>query len=174
MSIFTVSTPHDSTVLMSAERLRILSLATRDLCFSSESANCVSTLESVCGKYGSLSTKCHTGSVDDDREIEHVSFTFDTIKLDSLIVCGLLALPHDLVPNQTQDDVCCACIAGVSSLSTSNSAAWSMCGLPASPRDPVHESGARYNIACASLMPQSDAWLLMFNTIEVHRLHDCP
>ena len=48
-----------------------------------------------------------------DPELEHVSFIFDTIELGSLIVCGLLALPHDLAPNQTQDDVSCACIAWV-------------------------------------------------------------
>ena len=29
--------------------------------------------------------------------IEPVSFTFDTIKLGSMIVCGLPASPHDLV-----------------------------------------------------------------------------
>ena len=34
---------------------------------------------------------------DVDQELEHVSFTFDTIELGSLIVCGLPALPHDLV-----------------------------------------------------------------------------
>ena len=32
-------------------------------------------------------------------ELEHVNFIFDTIDFGSLIVCGLLALPHDLVPN---------------------------------------------------------------------------
>ena len=32
-----------------------------------------------------------------DQELKHVSFAFDTIGLGSLIVCGLLALPHDLV-----------------------------------------------------------------------------
>ena len=78
------------------------------LCFSGESADCVSTLESVCGKYGSL------------KEIK-VSFTFDTIELGSLIVCGLLALPHDLVPNQTQVDVCCVCIVGAASARDSRS-----------------------------------------------------
>ena len=46
-----------------------------------------------------------------NQELEHVTFTFDTIELGLLIVCGLPALPHDLVPNQTQDDVRCACIA---------------------------------------------------------------
>ena len=87
------------------------------LCFSGESADCVSTLESVCGKYGSLSTELPDVQPaaklrdDVDQELEHVSFTFDTIKLNSLIVCGLSALPHDLVPNQTQYDVCCVCIA---------------------------------------------------------------
>ena len=30
---------------------------------------------------------------------EHVNFTFDTIELGSLIVCGLSALPHDLLHN---------------------------------------------------------------------------
>ena len=90
--------------------------ATHGLCFSSESADCVSTLESVRGKYGSLSTELPDVQPaaklrdDVDQELEHVSFTFDTIKLCSLIVCGLLALPHDLVPNQTQVDVCCVCI----------------------------------------------------------------
>ena len=34
---------------------------------------------------------------DVDQKLEHVSFTFDTIELGSLIVCGLPALPHDLV-----------------------------------------------------------------------------
>ena len=29
-------------------------------------------------------------------ELKHVSFAFDTIILSSLIVCGLLASPHDL------------------------------------------------------------------------------
>ena len=28
--------------------------------------------------------------------VEPVSFTFDTIDLDSMIVCGLTALPHEL------------------------------------------------------------------------------
>ena len=32
-----------------------------------------------------------------DPELEHVSFTFDTINLDSMIVCGRPASPHDLV-----------------------------------------------------------------------------
>ena len=32
-----------------------------------------------------------------DQELEHVSFTFDTIELGRLIVCGLPALPHDIV-----------------------------------------------------------------------------
>ena len=35
--------------------------------------------------------------------VELVSFFFDTIVLGSVIVCELPALPHDLVPNQTQD-----------------------------------------------------------------------
>ena len=41
--------------------------------------------------------------VDVDQELQHVSFTLDTIEPDSVIVCGLPALPHDFVPNQTQD-----------------------------------------------------------------------
>ena len=49
---------------------------------------------------------------DVDQELQHVSFSFDTIELGSLIVCGLLALPHDLTPNQTQDGVYYACLAG--------------------------------------------------------------
>ena len=59
----------------------------------------------------------------------------------------------------------------VSSLSTSNSATWSMCGLPALPHDPVHESDEDAIIACASLMPLIDACLLMFHILEVHT---CP
>ena len=32
-----------------------------------------------------------------DQELKHVSFAFDNIDFGSLIVCGLLALPHGLV-----------------------------------------------------------------------------
>ena len=60
-------------------------------------------------KYGPLNTELPDVQpaaklrVDVDQELEHVSFTLDTIEPDSVIVCGLPALPHDLVPNQTQD-----------------------------------------------------------------------
>ena len=37
--------------------------------------------------------------------VEPVSFTFDTINLGSIIVCGLPALPHDLV--HKSDARCC-------------------------------------------------------------------
>ena len=30
--------------------------------------------------------------------VEHVNFTLNTIDLGSMIVCGLLALPHEHVP----------------------------------------------------------------------------
>ena len=54
-----------------------------------------------------------------------------------------------------------------SSLSSSNSAALSMCGLPASPHDPVHENQAQdVIIACALLMPLIGAWLLMFHILK--------
>ena len=42
-----------------------------------------------------------------NQELEHASFTFDTIELGSLIVCGLLALPHDLVQSIESSPLAC-------------------------------------------------------------------
>ena len=53
--MFTVS--NDSTVLQSTERLRVLSIATHGLCFFRASQLIAYPLESVRGKYGSLSTE---------------------------------------------------------------------------------------------------------------------
>ena len=56
-------------------------------------------------KYGPLNTElpdiqpASKLRVDVDQELQHVSLTLNTIEPDSVIVCGLLALPHDLVPH---------------------------------------------------------------------------
>ena len=62
--------------------------------------------------------------------------------------------------------MCKVLVEHVSSLSTSNSAARSMCGLPASPHNPVPNQAQDAIIACASLMPLIDAWLLMFHILK--------
>ena len=95
-------TPNDSTVLTEYGALAILSIITHGLCFSSKSADCISTLESVresqVPEHGAATRAARCKLRDDvDQKLEHVSFTFDTIQLGSLIVCGLPALPHDLV-----------------------------------------------------------------------------
>ena len=44
----------------------------------------------------------------DDHMVEHVSFAFDTtIRQHDRV--RVSASPHDLVPNQMQDNVCCVC-----------------------------------------------------------------
>ena len=69
--------------------------------YSGESADCVSTLESVRGSYGSLESARDAAldsvAVSDQVLVEHVSFIFNTIELGSRIVCGLPVLPHDPV-----------------------------------------------------------------------------
>ena len=56
-------------------------------------------------KYGPLNTELPDIQpaaklrVDVDQELQHVNFTLNTIEPDSVIVRGLLALPHDLVPH---------------------------------------------------------------------------
>ena len=57
-------------------------------------------------KYGPLNTELPDVRPDAKLRVDvnqELSLTLDTIETDSVIVCGLPALPHDLVPNQTQD-----------------------------------------------------------------------
>ena len=67
------------------------------LCFLEQTADCESTLESVHGKYESLSTELPTCSPLQNFLMlstkSHVSFAFDTIGPGSLIVCGLTTRP---------------------------------------------------------------------------------